>query len=75
MDNKYERIEQLQNAQQMIKDATQLIREAIKGTPSERGSEQYILGHLDNWSSEDNGMDDTLPKIIRSLEEWEGIED
>ncbi len=72
---KGERLRKLEEAQEHINQAIDLIREAIKGTPEETGSEQYIIGHLDNWCNNNNSMDTTIPKMIEGLEEWDEIED
>jgi hypothetical protein len=61
-----ERQELLEQAQEKINEAIELIRVALEGTNQERGAEVYIIGHLDSWA---NGETESfgIPNMISDL--------
>jgi len=70
-----ERLDLLNDAQYKLRDAIDLIREAVEGTEEERMAEAYIIPHLENWTEGVNRYDHTIPKIYNAIEENYGYED
>lgn len=73
---KEERIELLEQAQEKLREAIDLIREAVADTNQESSAEAYIIGHLENWAEGNNQYDTTaIPYLIESLEEEDECEE
>jgi hypothetical protein len=68
---KIERIKLLEDAKDSINDAIENIRNAVINTELERNCSYYIIAHLDNWANDENGMDETIPKLINFIMENE----
>ena len=61
-----ERIELLEQAQEKINEAVDLITEAVRDTGSEASADAYIIGHLSYWANGNNPYDhDTIPIRMR----------
>ena len=68
MDNE-ERTELLEQAQNKINEAIELIEEALEGTHLSSEASAYIIAHLNGWANGDNPYDSTaIPKLIEHLE-------
>jgi len=65
---KREKLEKLQEAQDHINEAIKLIQEVVKNTCQETRVEYYIIGHLDNWTNNENSYDDTIPVLMEWFE-------
>lgn len=66
---KYERLEKLEDAQQLIHQAADLILEAMDGTEFGQGTETYIVAHLKNWADGNNPYDATaIPRLMENIE-------
>ena len=63
----YERMELLENAQDKINEAIELIREAVENTECEKSIEYYIIPHLSNWANGNNPYDEHIPNIIKQI--------
>ena len=67
--SKQERLEMLENAENLIFEDIELIRDAVEETESAAACERYILGHLDNWANGNNPYDDTaIPRLKEMIE-------
>jgi len=62
------RIDQLEQAQDLIYQAIELIAMAVQDTGTERQAQAYTIAHLDNWASGGNPYDLSIPAIIAYLE-------
>jgi hypothetical protein len=62
----HQRIAQLEEAQELIECAINLIEEAVKNTSQEKACHYYIIGHLNGWSSGEND-DTSIPNLIEKL--------
>ena len=65
--DKQERINLIQEAEQKIVEAIDLIKEAVADTPEEAGCDAYILGHLKTLIGNGNPYDHHTGKIIEQL--------
>ena len=65
--NKNERIEMLEDAQEKINEAIDLITEAVRDTDDEASAQAYIIAHLKNWANGENPYDDHIPNLIESI--------
>ncbi|MFW5847856.1 MAG: hypothetical protein ACOCVF_02970 [bacterium] len=75
-ETKDEKIEQLEQAQEKINEAVELIKSAVKDTNMDNECESYIIGHLENWAEGLNQYDYTsIPKLIKRIENYEEDED
>lgn len=72
-ENKSERIQFLMEADEMIHDAIEKIREGLEGTPFYAHAQSYIIPHLLTWVGEGNPYDHSIDKYIEDLREWDGI--
>ena len=75
---KREKLEKLQEAQDHINEAIKLIREVVKDSSQERYVEVYMIGHLDNWANSEGGGDTTIPVLMKWFENednWDLIKD
>lgn len=70
---KYERIEKLEMAQDLINQAIDLICDAVEDTSKERSADAYIIAHLDNWANGGNPYDDTIPVLVDFIEDDEDL--
>jgi len=68
---KNERIIALEEAQDLINQAIDLIHEAVADTDEARSADAYILAHLDNWANGNNQYDQHIPNIIESINDQE----
>jgi len=66
-----DRIDMLEEAQDLINQAIDQIQQAVKGTSVDRIVQAYTISHLDNWANGGNPHDMTIPVIIDSLSEDE----
>ena len=73
--NKYERIDNVQEAEEKINEAIRLITDAVRGTSEEGMTMAYTVGHLNTWIGNGNPYDHHTGKIIEGLEEWDEIEE
>ena len=71
---KFERVQLVQEAEDLIREAIGKIHEAVADTPEEGMTEAYTIGHLNTWIGNGNPYDHHTQKIIEGLEEWDGIE-
>jgi len=72
--NYQDRISQIQEAQDLLNEAHQLIKDAIHGTGTQQYTKAYLLDHLQIMISSDHGFlssDENLDKVIERLEEEE----
>lgn len=66
---KKDRLEALQQAEENLHEAIDLIDQAVSGTHLESSADVYILGHLRNWANGENQYDNTaIPKLIEGIE-------
>ena len=61
-----ERIEILQEAQDHLSQAIELISTALQDTEHERHADAYIIAHLNNWSDA-QGYDTGIEQYIQEL--------
>lgn len=61
-----ERIEMLQEAQDQLNQAIELISTALQDTEHERHADAYIIAHLSNWSDA-QGYDTGIEQYIQEL--------
>lgn len=61
-----ERIEMLQEAQDHLNQAIELISTALQDTEHERHADAYIIAHLSNWSDA-QGYDTGIEQYIQEL--------
>ena len=71
----FERIEQLEHAQDMISQAIYLIEDALYGTTHEAHAKAYIVPHLRTWIGEGNPHDTSIPDYIDMLRQEENFEE
>jgi hypothetical protein len=64
---KLERIELLENAEQLIAEAIANIEEALYGTDNENLANAYIIPHLNTWIGNGNPYDKSIDKYIDDL--------
>jgi hypothetical protein len=72
MKNLQDRIEQLEDAKEMLTEAHELIQDAIRGTRTERYTKAYLLDHLRIMISSEHGFltnDLNLDKVMENLNE------
>jgi hypothetical protein len=72
MKNLQDRIEQLEDAKEMLTEAHELIQTAIRGTRAERYTRAYLLDHLRIMISDDHSFlsnDLNLDKVMENLNE------
>jgi hypothetical protein len=68
----YERVEKLEEAQELINKAVNLIHEAFEGKNERSRLDSYICGHLRGWANGGNRYDTTaIPRLIEQLENEE----
>ena len=73
---KDERIEKLEEAQQMINEAVELIYEAFEGKNERSRLSSYICGYLTGWAEGTNPHDSTaIPRLIEEVEAMEEDEE
>ena len=65
--NKNERIEMLEDAQEKINEAIDLITNAVCGTNLAATVSAYTVAHLTNWANGENPYDDHIPNLIESI--------
>lgn len=64
-----ERIRHLDRAQENIYEAVEHIRQAVNGCGRlEDSVETYIVGHLLAWAEGHNPYDESIPRIMESIE-------
>lgn len=66
-----ERVVMLEEAQEKIGEAINLIKKAVDNTGQiERSCKAYIIAHLEGWAEGTNPYDDTaIPRIIERISE------
>jgi len=62
------RIDSLLEAQDLINEAIELIKDSLHGTEHLTHAEAYIIAHLDNWANGGNPYDYNILKYIEELE-------
>jgi hypothetical protein len=79
--NMEDRIYAIEEAQEKLQEGLDMLKNALRGLPSERYYESYILAHLDIWINGGNSHyltgDTGIPEIIEQIrkEEKERKED
>ena len=73
--DKFDRVQLLEQAGDKIQEAVALIEEAVKDTSEESSADAYIIAHLNNWANGDNPYDQSIPKLIKAIEDEEVSED
>lgn len=71
-EEKYEKIEWLEEASKKIYEAIQLIKDAVEDTSEKRRANSYIIPHLKSWV-EDSNQISNIPELIREIEEEENL--
>ena len=71
--DKFERIQNVEEAAHLIQEAIGLIVEAVKDTPEEGMTMSYTVGHLKTWVGQGNPYDHHTDKIIEGLNEWDEL--
>jgi len=66
-----DRIFELEEAQEKINEAIDIIRQAVRGTEHEASADVYIIAHLNNWANGGNPYDETIPKLIENIRKGE----
>ena len=61
---RYDRLEHLERAQDLINQAIDEINIALEGTQVHREARHYILAHLDNWANGNNPHDNHIPNLM-----------
>ena len=73
-----ERIEMIEEAQEKMLDAIELVQKAVKNTENERNTEAYWISHAKILASDNHGFlskDKNLDTIIEELREEQEIDD
>lgn len=73
-----ERIEMVQQAQELLHEVIELVQQAVAGTGAEKYTEAYLLAHLKIRAGSGHGYltrDQTLDDVIDSLKEDEEEEE
>lgn len=61
-----ERIELLDHAEELLRDAIEAIQSATCGTAEEGRADLYIIGHLENWCENEDQIG-SIPAIKEGL--------
>lgn len=60
-----ERVDQLVEAQEKLREVIELLEDALKGTSEERYADAYLIGHLKaRLGSDEYGGDDNIQRYI-----------
>ena len=67
-EEKDERTSMLNDAEEKINEAIELIAQAVDGTSLEASADAYIIGHLRGWAEGTNPYDATsIPRLLEDL--------